>query len=103
MTISGPSQDPPSYKEDFQRSVKLFEKSFQEMQKSKLDAQKDQYVKVMHESLRTMQESASGMINKRLGELKNTLSKDLDNYLASPTKELEEKVENDISQIKEAD
>ncbi len=100
MTISGPSPEQPTYRKDFQESLNLFEKGFKGVQTSSFDQQKDQYVQVMNESLKTMQESAGGLLNNRLIELKNNLSKDLDQYLNSPTNEHKERVQQDIQQIK---
>ena len=101
MGISGPSQpEKPTYQTDFKQSVDLFEKSFQGMQTSTFDAQKSQYVKVMQESLKTMQESANGMFNSHLAAMKDTLSKDLNEYLSSPTDAHKQKVINDIDEIK---
>ncbi len=100
MTISGPTPEEPTYRNDFKESVNLFEKSFQGMQTAGFDAQRDQYVKVMQESLKTMQESASAMPNNHLIEQKNNLSKDLDEFLASPTNDHLERVQQDITQLK---
>ena len=101
MTISGPSPEEPTYKTDFKESVDLFEKSFLGLQSTSLDAQRDQYLKVMHETLKTMQESATGMLNERLMAEKNNLSKDLNEFLASPTNDHLEKVQSDINRLKD--
>lgn len=101
MDISRTNRDDPSYNSDFQQSVNLFQKSFEAMQSSQLDPQKAQYVKVMHEALNTMQESASAMVNQHLMNLNQTLSHDLDTYLASPTDANKAKINTDIDQLKQ--
>ena len=100
-----PDQTPPdpTYRSDFCQSVDMFEKSFQGMQASKFDAQRTQYVKVMHESLKTMQESANAMFNQHLLQLKQTLDKDLQTYLSTPTEENKEKIQTDIKKLKRAE
>jgi hypothetical protein len=100
MTISDSLPEEPTYRKDFQESINLFEKGFKGVQTSTFDEQRSQYVLVMHESLKTMQESASGLVNNRLIELKNSLAKNLDEYLDSPTSVHQEKVQNDINAIK---
>ena len=99
--ISGPSPSQPSYRSEFEQSVKLFENSFKEMQSSKIDAQRAQYLKVMRESLKVMQETANGMLNQRLLTLKDNLSKDLNAYLSDPTDpNKKQKVQSDIEHLK---
>jgi hypothetical protein len=100
MEISGPFSQPPSYQQDFAKSVDLFDKSFQGMQTSTFDAQKQQYVKTMQDCLKVMQDAASGLVNKHLADLKGKLSNDLASYLNTPTDANKEKVLNDIETLK---
>ena len=70
------------------------------MTSSQNPEQKLIYQDVMKKSLQVMQDSAHAMFNKHLVELKNNLSSDLNSYLTAPSSENQEKVLDDIQQIK---
>ncbi|MBM3208032.1 MAG: hypothetical protein FJZ57_05435 [Chlamydiae bacterium] len=98
-----PFPEEPTYKQDFHRSVELFEKSFKELQHSEIDQQKKMYVNVMKESLSIMHETASAMVNQHLSKMKEKLDKDLTTYLDDPSTEHKNKVLKDIEGIKSAE
>jgi hypothetical protein len=98
-----PFPEEPTYKQDFHRSVELFEKSFKEHQQSQIDQQKKMYEHVMKESLSIMQETAGAMLNQQLSKMKEKLDKDLTSYLDNPSSEHTNKVLKDIEGIKSAE
>jgi hypothetical protein len=98
-----PFPEEPTYKQDFHRSVELFEKSFKEHQHSQIDKQKQMYEHVMKESLSIMQETAGAMVNQQLAKMKETLDKDLTSYLNDPSAEHCSKVQRDLEGIKNAE
>ena len=95
-----PFPEEPTYKQDFDRSVELFEKSFKNLDHSTIEPQKKMYLKVMQESLSIMQESASAMLNQHLSGMKSQLEKDLTAYLEHPDATHKEAILQDIQKIK---
>ena len=96
-----PVQPPqPSYEQEYQQGVNIFEESFKGYEKSKFQAQKTEYEKAMNESLDAMGKSASALANQQLKSLKNKLESDLHTYIQEPTKENSQQVLADIDQMK---
>ncbi|HPE84627.1 MAG TPA: hypothetical protein PLO43_00405 [Chlamydiales bacterium] len=96
------SHEPPSYHQEFQQGVNIFEESFKNYEKSTFQAQKDMYKKAMNESLDAMGKSASALANEQLKSYKDKLAKDLNTYIQDPTKDHSNQVLSDISQMKQS-
>jgi hypothetical protein len=100
MEVSGPNSSQPTYKQEFDKSVKVFEESFKGYQSSTFDPQKKEFAAAMNDSLTAMQDSANGMFNKHLGEMKEKLSKDMAAYMENPSDANLKKVDSDINSLK---
>ncbi len=92
----------PSYEQEYQQGVNVFEESFKGYEKSTFQAQKTEYEKAMNKSLDAMGKSASALANEQLKSLKDKLSKDFNTYIQDPTKENSSKVLADIDQMKQS-
>jgi len=102
MEIPGGVPEKPTYKNEVQSGVKLFEKGFKNLQESKFDAQKLEYKKSMKESLQVIQDAAKGLMNQELLKQKEELANDFQQYLDNPTSENEQKVQHDIDSLKKS-
>lgn len=91
---------PPSYNQEFNQSLELFDKSFQGYQNAGFDAQKEQYEKVMNESLTIMKQAAGAMVNSHLQKLRAQLSDDLGKYMQHPDAATKAKIQQDIDELR---
>lgn len=102
METDSVQPNPPSYEQEYQQGVNIFEESFKGYEKSKFQAQKTQYEKAMNEALDAMGDSASALANEQLKSLKNKLAKDLHTYMENPTSENSSQVISDINEMKQS-
>ncbi len=100
MSVSGPNSNQPTYRQEFDQGVELFEKSFKAYQQSNFDPQKNEYALAMKDSLEVMQDAAGGMFNQHLMDMKSQLAKDMNAYMKNPSEENRQKVDSDIDSLK---
>lgn len=103
--ISGstPSPEDPRavYKQDFAKSVDLFQQSLDGYQSSQIPKQKEMYHDVMRRTLEVMNETAKLCLSKNAQAQEKTLVKDYQNYMSNQTPDGLQKLNNDIDKLKE--
>ncbi len=103
MEIQKSGDDSATYRKEIQEGVQTFEKSFKGMKGTKdFPEKKLEYEKAMGESMQAIQDAASALMNKSLIQMKDQLSKDYQNYLGNPTSQNANKVEKDLSSLRES-
>lgn len=88
-----------TYKEECARGVKLFQDSLKEFQKSQIPAQKEEFKDVMDKALQVIRETASMCLSKEMQKEETTLESDYNSYIANPTPEGLNKLNNDLEQF----
>ena len=100
--ISGDDSKVPSYRQEFQQGVDLFDQSFQEYMKAKEPHKKAKFKDVMDKALDVMNKSARECLSQEQMKLNEELHKDYDDYLGHPDSSHTEKVEKDIDELKKS-
>ena len=101
MEVSGNQPTQEVYKQEWDRSIEIFEKSFEGLESSQSEPQKNMYQKALKESLQAMQDSASALMNKELLIKKEKLDGDLQEYLNDPSQDHSRQVHEDLDNLKE--
>ncbi len=99
----GPTPEDPraEYKQDFSKSVDLFQKSLDGYQSSQIPKQQAMYKDVMERTLQIMNETAKLCLSKSAQGQEKTLVKDYENYMSKQTPEGLQKLNTDIDNLKE--
>lgn len=100
--ISGDDSKVPSYKQEFQEGVDLFDKSFQEYMKSQEPHQKAKFKDVMDKALDVMNKSAREALSNEQKKMNEVLHKDYENYIQHPDQEASSKIEKDVDDLKKS-
>lgn len=106
--ISGSQSVPPSpedikhYQSDYQKSLNLFNKSFDEYIKPDLEThKKEMFKKVMDESLDVMNKTACvALKNARDRDKEAKLNSDYHTFIQDPTAENQDKIHQDLDHMK---
>ncbi len=103
MEIQKPGDERSIYQKEIQQGVKIFQESFKGLQETKkFPEKKIEYEKAMDESLQAIQDAASALMNQKLIQMKEQLSKDYHVYLDDPTNQNAEKVDKDLDSLRES-
>lgn len=91
-----------TYRSEFARGVKLFEKSLKEYQTTSDDeaAKKAKFKDVMNKALTIMNESARGFMNEHAQKEEANFEKDYQSYIAAETPDNAKKLEKDLRNLK---
>ncbi len=100
--ISGSSPEDPRavYKQDFAKSVDLFQKSLDGYQSSQIPKQKEMYKDVMDRTLQIMNETAKLCLSKNAQVQEKTLANDYQDFLSNDTPAAVQKLNSDIDELK---
>ncbi|HNA62353.1 MAG TPA: hypothetical protein PKW79_04690 [Rhabdochlamydiaceae bacterium] len=88
------------YKQECTRGVELFQRSLKEYQKSQIPAQKDEYRDVMDKALQIIKETASQCLGKEMQKEGSNLQKDYDTFIANPSDNNLNRLNNDLEHFK---
>ncbi|MCH9630738.1 MAG: hypothetical protein S4CHLAM37_07420 [Chlamydiia bacterium] len=100
--IDGDDSKVPTYKQEFQEGVDLFDKSFHEYMNTKEPHKKAKFKDVMDKALDVMNKSAQQCLSEEQQKLNDEVHKDYEAYLKSPNKESTEKLEKDVGDLKKS-
>lgn len=88
------------YQADYQKSLKLFQKSLEQYNQTNMEPHKKaKFKQVMDESLQIMNETASVALKKGKQSYEKALESDYKNYIANPTDENLKKLEESINNL----
>lgn len=90
----------PSYKDEFQQSVSLFERSLQAYQDSKIENQKTKFQEVMKEATHIMDETAPQFLDDSDQQQVAQLKADFQAFSKNPSSEIMKKLQNDLNSLK---
>jgi hypothetical protein len=91
-----------TYKQEFSRSVDLFQKSLQEYEKADELHKKAKFKDVMDKALQIMNETAQACLSKKAHAEKNQLEKDYQNFIQHDNSETYGKLNDDIDHLKDS-
>lgn len=92
--------NPPTYKQEFQEGMDLFEQSFQEYLKSTEPNQKAKFKDVMDKALDVMNKAASQCLNDMQLQKNEKLHEDYDKYINSLSDQNTKKITKDLDDLK---
>ncbi|HSW87115.1 MAG TPA: hypothetical protein VLG49_06420 [Rhabdochlamydiaceae bacterium] len=90
-----------TYKQEFARSVDLFQKSLQEYEKTEEFHKKAKFKDVMDKALQIMNETAKACLSKKAQSEKTQLEKDYQNFIQHDNPETYDKLNEDIDHLKD--
>jgi molecular chaperone DnaK (HSP70) len=90
----------PSYKEEFQHSVDLFERSLHGYQQSQMDNQKTKFQEVMNEATHVMSETSPQFLDDSDQKQVKQLQKDFQAFMNNPSSDIMKKLQSDINTLK---
>lgn len=94
-------KDPvPSYKQEFEHSVDLFQRTLKEYGKSKSENQKAAFKQVMEKASHVMSETAPQYLKGTDKELVTKLQADYRAFCQNPSSEMLTKLQSDINALK---
>lgn len=94
-------EDKAIYKNQFERSVKLFQKSLAEYEKADFPAKKEEFKKVMEKCLTIMNETAQAVLGDQGHKQKDRVQQDFNKLIAQDTPANANKLNNDIEKLKD--
>jgi hypothetical protein len=104
VEVQGSGAVPPEwraqYKQDFSRSVDLFQRSLEEYEKADEVHKKAKFKEVMDKALQVMNETAKGALSTEAEKQKEQLEKDYQHFIAQNTPENYQKVTEDVADLK---
>ena len=88
------------YQEDFQKSLSLFQKSFEEYNRPGIDPhKKEQFKKVLDETLQIMNQTANAALSQAKQKKEASLNTDYEMFLTDPSSQNREKIVGDIQDL----
>lgn len=100
--ISGDDSKVPTYKQEYQEGVDLFDKSFKEYMKSQEPHQKAKFKDVMDKALDVMNKAAMQALSEEQKKLNENVHKDYDAFMKSPGQKSGAKLEKDVEDLKKS-
>lgn len=90
----------PTYKQECAQGVHLFKQTLAAYQKSDIPEQQEKYKDVMQKALLIIHETAARCLSAELQKEEINLEQDYKNYIASPTPENLNQLQNDLEHFK---
>jgi hypothetical protein len=100
MTNISENNPVPSYREEFQHGLDLFERSLHEYQKSNMNLQKEAFKKVMAEATHVMNETAPEVLKGADQDYLTHLQEDFNAFNKQASPAVMKKLQEDINKLK---